>query len=177
MSADGVPTVSDQDKRRMAEVWGGCPECRGTNGSVNIDGWWWFFCQKHKTRWRRNVEVGDNWVTKLVNDFRVVTPLCVEPPTITEPADPRNRHYPLSAFAVSTAKVAQDEPCGICAQPIRPSEQFQMRVHLVERWRPVCESCSSKHAPPVLAAARLVNYANTLGHQLREIGADSSIPF
>ncbi len=43
--------------------WGNCPECRGTDGWVNIDWAFWFVCEQHQVRWHipRNIPGREEW--------------------------------------------------------------------------------------------------------------------
>lgn len=77
--------MSDANSVTMAEAFGGCPECGGSDGYRNVGRQQWALCTAHRTTW----QIGENlfgswreenpevWVRNalLLNDYRVVEPL------------------------------------------------------------------------------------------------------
>ena len=67
--------------------WGGCPQCGGNDGYVNVYKRHWFVCDAHKTMWC----IGDNlfsscrhetieeqrqaWIARGLDEYREVKPL------------------------------------------------------------------------------------------------------
>ena len=48
--------MTNAEKRASEHYWGGCPECGGNDGFVNVERTHWFVCDAHKTKW----DVGSN---------------------------------------------------------------------------------------------------------------------
>ncbi len=100
MSAQILPFPAPSERDRDAHPFGGCPGCGNADGR-HADRWhadgypnderdYWFFCERHKTRWRASSKRGsggrdENYEVWLRNRFKLaryfwvvkpVMPLC-----------------------------------------------------------------------------------------------------
>lgn len=50
--------------------FGGCPECGGTDGYVNVGRAHWFFCDAHQTRWCAGVNIFSDWQVEEMTVWR-----------------------------------------------------------------------------------------------------------
>ena len=48
--------MTDAENKASEHYFGGCPECGGNDGFVNVERTHWFVCDAHKTKWN----VGSN---------------------------------------------------------------------------------------------------------------------
>ncbi len=69
--------------------FGGCPECGGTDGYMNVERVHFFVCDKHKTKWRIGENLFSSWHeeteadwqanAKRLASYREVKPMLWEP--------------------------------------------------------------------------------------------------
>lgn len=72
-------------KPRVENYFGGCPECGGTNGFVNVGANHWFVCDEHRTKWCCGTNLFSHWREEdeaewlrnanLLSGYREVMPL------------------------------------------------------------------------------------------------------
>ncbi len=80
--------------RQTGEYFGGCQECAGNDGYLNIGAEHWFYCERHKTKWSAGENIFSGWYEenngiwnenqRLLSGFVVVEPLSYDPSLATE---------------------------------------------------------------------------------------------
>ena len=87
---DDIDKNTGIDRTQSIEAFGGCPDCGGNDGFLNLGSDHWFICAVHRTKWC----VGSNWFrcwrweTKAdwqrnfneLQGFREITPVFEVPP-------------------------------------------------------------------------------------------------
>ncbi len=66
MSAQILPFPAPSERDRDVVVttthpFGGCPGCGNTDGYLNVGPDHWFFCHRHKTKWRAGSNLFSGW--------------------------------------------------------------------------------------------------------------------
>ena len=88
MSAQIIPLQAPPGCGRDAAVttypFGGCPRCGRNNGYLNDSRDHWFFCDRHKTKWRAGTNLFSSWREEddevwRLNRFRLAEYMTVSP--------------------------------------------------------------------------------------------------
>jgi ssDNA-binding Zn-finger/Zn-ribbon topoisomerase 1 len=53
--------MTDARAKQYDNGFGGCPQCGGTHGYLNIGRDHWFVCDDHKTKWRVGSNLFSSW--------------------------------------------------------------------------------------------------------------------
>jgi hypothetical protein len=90
--SDAVHVVAFPKKARLRvdNYFGGCPECGGDDGYLNVNRDHWFVCDKHKTKWWAGYNLFSSWQEEseaewLSNSYRLAEYREVQPLPCTDP--------------------------------------------------------------------------------------------
>ena len=124
--------MTDAEKRASEHYFGGCPECGGNDGFVNIGKLHYFVCDTHKTKWwvgsnlfscwrRQDEEIWEQNFAMLA-EYREVEALSTwvdpAPGEITPMTVPAHKSYVESVSAVVSGMSNEDLEAAIRDLPI-----------------------------------------------------------
>lgn len=76
---------SVEKENKVIDYFGGCPECGGNDGYLNIGRGHWFICHEHKTAWHIGSNLFSSWKeeseeewkrnAELISDYKEVKPI------------------------------------------------------------------------------------------------------